>query len=50
MMVVYGQRSMGMRCLRDGNWNKDQGVVPCVKRLNVLNTCREIWKISKPST
>jgi hypothetical protein len=23
MMVVCGQRSMGMRCLRDGNWNKD---------------------------
>jgi hypothetical protein len=23
MMVVYGQRSMGMRCLQDGNWNKD---------------------------
>jgi hypothetical protein len=23
MMVVYGQRSMGMRCLRDENWNKD---------------------------
>jgi hypothetical protein len=23
MMMVCGQRSMGMRCLRDGNWNKD---------------------------
>jgi hypothetical protein len=23
MMVVCGQRSMGMRCLRDGNGNKD---------------------------
>jgi hypothetical protein len=23
MMVVCGQWSMGMRCLRDGNWNKD---------------------------
>ena len=23
MMVVCGQRSMGMRCLQDGNWNKD---------------------------
>jgi hypothetical protein len=23
MMVVYGQRSMGMHCLRDENWNKD---------------------------
>ena len=23
MMVVCGQRSMGMRCLRDRNWNKD---------------------------
>jgi hypothetical protein len=23
MMVVCGQRSMGMRCLRGGNWNKD---------------------------
>jgi hypothetical protein len=23
MMVVCGQRSMGMRCLRDENWNKD---------------------------
>jgi hypothetical protein len=23
MMIVCGQRSMGMRCLRDGNWNKD---------------------------
>jgi hypothetical protein len=22
-MMVRGQRSMGMRCLRDGNWNKD---------------------------
>jgi hypothetical protein len=43
MMVVCGQRSMGMRCLRDENWNKDYGVVPCVKRLNVLSTCREIW-------
>jgi hypothetical protein len=34
---------MGMRCLRDGNGNKDYGVVPCVKRLNVLSTYREIW-------
>jgi hypothetical protein len=25
------------------NLNKDYGVVPCVKRLNVLSTCREIW-------
>jgi hypothetical protein len=23
MMMVCGQRSMGMRCLRGGNWNKD---------------------------
>jgi hypothetical protein len=23
MMVVCGQRSMGIRCLQDGNWNKD---------------------------
>jgi hypothetical protein len=23
MMMVCGQRSMEMRCLRDGNWNKD---------------------------
>jgi hypothetical protein len=23
MMVVCGQWSMGMRCLRDENWNKD---------------------------
>jgi hypothetical protein len=23
MMMVCGQRSMGMRCLRDRNWNKD---------------------------
>jgi hypothetical protein len=23
MMVVCGQWSMGMRCLRDRNWNKD---------------------------
>jgi hypothetical protein len=23
MMMVYGQQSMGMRCLRDRNWNKD---------------------------
>jgi hypothetical protein len=23
MMVVCGERSMGMRCLRGGNWNKD---------------------------
>jgi hypothetical protein len=23
MMVVYGQRPMGMCCLRDRNWNKD---------------------------
>jgi hypothetical protein len=23
MMMVYGQRSMGMRCLHDINWNKD---------------------------
>jgi hypothetical protein len=23
LMMVYGQRSMGMRCLRDKNWNKD---------------------------
>jgi hypothetical protein len=23
MMMVCGQRSMGMHCLRDGNWNKD---------------------------
>jgi hypothetical protein len=23
MMMVGGQRSMGMRCLRDKNWNKD---------------------------
>jgi hypothetical protein len=23
MMVVCGQRSMGMCCLQDGNWNKD---------------------------
>jgi hypothetical protein len=23
MMVVCGQRSMWMRCLRGGNWNKD---------------------------
>jgi hypothetical protein len=23
MMLVYGQRSMGIGCLRDGNWNKD---------------------------
>jgi hypothetical protein len=22
-MMVCGRRSMGMRCLRDGNWNKD---------------------------
>jgi hypothetical protein len=41
--MVCGQGSMGIRCLQDENWNKDQGVVPCVKRLNVLNICREIW-------
>jgi hypothetical protein len=23
IMMVCGQRSMGMGCLRDGNWNKD---------------------------
>jgi hypothetical protein len=23
MMMVWGQRSMGMHCLRDGSWNKD---------------------------
>jgi hypothetical protein len=23
VMMVCGQRSMGMRCLRDVNWNKD---------------------------
>jgi hypothetical protein len=23
MMMVCGQRSMGMHCLRDKNWNKD---------------------------
>jgi hypothetical protein len=23
MIMVCGQRSMGMRCLRDENWNKD---------------------------
>jgi hypothetical protein len=23
MMLVCGQRSMGIGCLRDGNWNKD---------------------------
>jgi hypothetical protein len=23
MMIVYGHGSMGMRCLRDRNWNKD---------------------------
>jgi hypothetical protein len=23
LMMVCGQRSMGMRCLRDENWNKD---------------------------
>jgi hypothetical protein len=23
IIVVFGQRSMGMRCLRDENWNKD---------------------------
>jgi hypothetical protein len=23
MMMVYGQQSIGMRCLRDKNWNKD---------------------------
>jgi hypothetical protein len=23
IMVVGGQQPMGMRCLRDGNWNKD---------------------------
>jgi hypothetical protein len=23
MMMVCGQQSMGMRCLQDGNWNKD---------------------------
>jgi hypothetical protein len=23
MMMVSGQRSMGMRCLRDENWNKE---------------------------
>jgi hypothetical protein len=34
---------MGIGCLRGGNWNKDYGVVPCVKRLNVLNICQEIW-------
>jgi hypothetical protein len=42
-MLVCEQRSMGIGCLQDGNWNKDQGVVPCVKRLNVLSIYREIW-------
>jgi hypothetical protein len=28
MMLVCGQQSMGIGCLRDGNWNKDSGVVP----------------------
>jgi hypothetical protein len=23
MMLVCGQQSMGIGCLRDGNWNKD---------------------------
>jgi hypothetical protein len=23
MMLVCGQQSMGISCLRDGNWNKD---------------------------
>jgi hypothetical protein len=43
MMLVCGQQSMGIDCLRDKNLNKDYGVVPWVKRLNVLSTCREIW-------
>jgi hypothetical protein len=34
---------MGIGCLRDENWNKDQGEVLGVKRLNVLSTCQEIW-------
>jgi hypothetical protein len=28
MMLVCGQQSMGIGCLRDKNLNKDHGVVP----------------------
>jgi hypothetical protein len=42
LMLVCGHGSMGMRGLRDEigiRINADT----CVKRLNVLSTCREIW-------
>ena len=43
MIPVGGQQSMGIGCLRDEMGIRIKRADTCVKRLNVLNTYREIW-------
>ena len=43
MILVVDNNPWGLVVYEMGKWNKDLRADTCVKRLNVLNTYREIW-------